>query len=81
MGTAPHTGRRARTECWIHPAEGSDMHPHTPQERRAFESPEHETSPPPADRNPTSDRTHYARWRMLAAVILLAAIIALIVLL
>jgi hypothetical protein len=57
------------------------MHPHTPQERGAFESPEIEASPPPADRNPMRDRTREARWPMLAVVVLLAAIIALIVLL
>ena len=56
------------------------MHPHTPQDSRAFESSERE-APDPADRNPMRDRTRYAARPMLVAVVLLVAIIALIALL
>jgi hypothetical protein len=57
------------------------MHPHTPQERHAFENKERETSPPPTDRKPMRDRRRDVGRPMLAVVVLLAAIIVLIVLL
>jgi hypothetical protein len=56
------------------------MHPHTPQDRRAFESPELEAAAEPADQGVNTQRTRSTALAMLVAALLLAAIIALIVL-
>jgi hypothetical protein len=55
------------------------MHPHTPQDRRGFESPELDAPPRPADRGVTTERTRSTALAMLVAALVLAAIIALIV--
>jgi hypothetical protein len=57
------------------------MHPHTPQDRRAYESPELDAQAPPGDRGITTKRWRSMALSMLFATLLLAAIIALTVLL
>jgi hypothetical protein len=57
------------------------MHPQTPPDRRAFESPD-STPPAPHDaRTRIKDRTRFARTATLVSLLLLAAIVVLVVLL
>jgi hypothetical protein len=56
------------------------MHPHTPQDRRGFESPEFDAPTQPADPGVITERTRSTAVAMLIAALLLAAIIAVIVL-
>lgn len=58
------------------------MHPHAPQDRRAFESPEWTPPEPQIDHTRIEDRNRWYQGRaMLASFLLLVAIVALIVLL
>ncbi|MGI8781273.1 MAG: hypothetical protein ACR2L8_14125 [Solirubrobacteraceae bacterium] len=57
------------------------MHPHTPQDRRAFESPDWTPPTPESDRSRIENRTRYAGRAMLGSFLLLVAIVALILLL
>jgi len=57
------------------------MHPHTPQDRRAFESPEWTPPAPQNDGSQKEDRTRSAGRAMLASFLVLVAIVALVVLL
>jgi hypothetical protein len=57
------------------------MHPHTPHDRRTFESPEFDDPTQPADRGVITERTRSTALAMLIAALLVAAIIVLIVLL
>ena len=57
------------------------MHPHTPQDRRAYESPEFDAQAPPSDRGIATGRWRSMALSMLFAALLLAANIALAVLL
>ena len=54
------------------------MHPHTPQDRRAFESPDWTPPEPQADRTRIEDRTRYSGTAMMLSVLLLVAIVVLI---
>ena len=56
------------------------MHPHTPQDRRAFETPEFDAPVPSADRGGTRKRTPSMALSMLFAALLLAAIVVLTIL-
>ena len=56
------------------------MQPHTPQDRRAYESPEFDAEPPPADRDITTKRWRSMALSMLFATLLLVAIIGLAIL-
>ena len=56
------------------------MYPHTPQDRRTFESPDW-TPPDQSDRTRIEDRTRFAGTSMMVSCLLLVAILALIVLL
>jgi hypothetical protein len=56
------------------------MHPHTPQDRRAFESPELDAPVPPAERGGTRKRRPSMALSMLFAALLLAAIVVLTIL-
>jgi hypothetical protein len=65
----------------MHPIEGSDMHPQTPRDRRAFESSEFAPAEPETDRDMTTRRSRSTMLPMLIAVLVLAVIIALVLLL
>ena len=65
----------------MHPIEGSDMHPHTPQDRRAFESPDFAPTQPESDRDMMAPGQRSTLWPMIVAALVLAAIVALVVLL
>ena len=57
------------------------MHPHTPQDRRAFDTPD--WTPPDAqnDRTRIEDRTRYAGTATMVSALVLVAIVVLVVLL
>jgi len=57
------------------------MNPHTPQDRRAFESPDWTSPASESDRTRIEDRTRYAGTAMIVSVLVLVAIVALILLL
>ena len=57
------------------------MHPHTPQDRRAFESPDWTAPEPASERSRIEDRTRYSGTAMLLSVLLLVAIVVLVALL
>ena len=57
------------------------MHPHTPQDRRAFESPEWTSPEPASDRTRIEERTRYAGTPALISALVLVAIVVLIALL
>lgn len=57
------------------------MHPHTPSDRRAFETPEFGATETPTTRSDSTRRTPSTAWAMLVALLILAAIIAVTVLL
>jgi len=56
------------------------MHPHTPQDRRAFESPELDASAPPTDHHDKTDARRSAAMALLFAALLFAVIVGLILL-
>ena len=57
------------------------MHPHTPQDRRAFESPEFDAQAPSSDSTGRSDPRRSAALSVLFAALLFAAIVGVIILL
>ncbi len=57
------------------------MHPHTPQDRRTFESAEWTPPAPQNDRTRVEGHTRHARTATLVTVLSLAVIVALIILL
>ncbi len=57
------------------------MHPHTPQDRRAFESPDWSEPAPQSDRSRIEDRTRHSGTAMLVSFLLLVAIVVMIALL
>ena len=57
------------------------MHPHTPQDPRAYNSPEFEPASPPTEREAPKQGTRQTAVAMLIAVVLLAVIVTAIVLL
>ena len=57
------------------------MHPHAPQDRRAFESPEWMPPEPPEDHTRIEDRTRFASTTSLVTILLGLAILLMIVLL
>jgi len=54
------------------------MHPHTPQDQRAFEQPDWKANEPQSERTRIEDRTRYSGTAMLVSVLLLVAIVVLV---
>jgi hypothetical protein len=54
------------------------MHPHTPQDRRAFEKPDWKANEPQSERTRIEDRTRYSGTAMLVSILLLVAIFVLV---
>ena len=57
------------------------MHPHTPPDRRAFESPDLSPPEPMNDRTRIEGRTRYSATAVLVSILLLVVIVVLIALL
>ena len=54
------------------------MHPHTPQDERAFERPDWKANEPQSERTRIEDRTRYSGTALLVSILLLVAIFVLV---
>jgi hypothetical protein len=81
MGIAPHGASRIAASRWMHPNEGSDMHPHSPQDRRAGESSEFAPAERRTERDMAAPPSRSTVVPMLIAGLVLAVIVVLVLLL